>query len=539
MDETIDETIDETNEYDKNIKQTLKTVNNLFDKYKNDEYMLQRIYNHINVNLPNTLLNEMKNHEKKINLNTYLSEEQQIFIQVFLNKHNYYYLQNNNFYYEYDGINYYIVKEDEILHKLLSTISRERVLLKWKHKTKGNIIKQIKERNLFNTTPESDTIQNVLNSLYPYFFKSKNLAKYFLTIIGDNIFKKNNDLLFLVTNKMRQFLDELDIMSLNLIGINNITNRFITKYHENHSFSNCRLININENFKNDYWIELLNKIGLNLLCVACHYSNRNMNSDNFLNTNCDAEEINYVNSLKNIKQINLVEKFMNDFIEITTEDYFIEWKNLHFIWKQFLFINEFPNVIYLNSLKNILKGFFKYDENKDCFIGITSKYLPICRDFIEFWNETIVVLDEYKINENQNDNKYEDELEIDEIVSLFKNWNKNKYNLTEENIIKILKHFFNVEIIENKYILNIFSKSWNKKDDIMKSISFIKNEIKLNNSSYMVCFDDLYNYYQKYCKLYSLKNVVSKRYFEKFLYYKFNEYVIYEKFIKISWVNIS
>ena len=32
-----------------------------------------------------------------------------------------------------------IVKEDDIIHKLLSSISKDRVLMQWKHKTKLNI----------------------------------------------------------------------------------------------------------------------------------------------------------------------------------------------------------------------------------------------------------------------------------------------------------------------------------------------------------------------------------------------------------------
>ena len=69
-------------------KQTdsLSMVEKLYEKYKDNDYMLQRIYNHVNVYLPNTLENESKNHEKRQNLNTYLSEEQQIFMQVFLSK---------------------------------------------------------------------------------------------------------------------------------------------------------------------------------------------------------------------------------------------------------------------------------------------------------------------------------------------------------------------------------------------------------------------------------------------------------------------
>jgi hypothetical protein len=48
-----------------------ETLKGLLIKYKDDEYMTQRIYNHIVNYLPNTLDNEMKNHEKRIIRNNY------------------------------------------------------------------------------------------------------------------------------------------------------------------------------------------------------------------------------------------------------------------------------------------------------------------------------------------------------------------------------------------------------------------------------------------------------------------------------------
>jgi len=506
----------------------LSTVEKLYEKYKDNDYMLQRIYNHVHVYLPNTLQNESKNHEKRQNLNTYLSEEQQIFIQVFLSKNNYYYLSNNSFYYEYNGKDYFIVKEDEIIHKLLSTISKDRILLQWKHKTKANIIKQIKERNLFTSTPETDTIQNILNALYPTFFLSKNTAKYFLTIIGDNILKKNSDITFIVSPKMRQFLDELDSVAMSSIGNGNIAFKFVTKYHENHSFNNCRLIKINENFSNEYWRDLLKKIGLNLLCVAAHYSNRHQNSDNFINTRSDEDLTNYVYTLKNTTQDGLVDKFIDNYIEKTSDDFKIEWKNLHFIWKQFLSNNNLPNVIFSNILKGYLKNKFQFHEDSDSFIGITSKYLPVYKDFIQFWNTTIT---------NSTCPDFENELEIDEISSLFKQWSKSKNVLSEENIIKVLKHFFIAEIVEDKYVLNVISTIWNKSNDIENSIPYIKDELSKNHKLTLISFDDLYNYYQNYCTVNSLKFIISKRYFEKYLYFKFTEFIVYDKFIKIEWIS--
>ena len=468
--------------------------------------MLQRINNHILIYLPNTLEHESKNHEKRQNMFSYLSEEQQIFMQVFLSKNNYYYLPNNCFYYEYNGQDYYIVKEDDIIHQLLSTISKDRILLQWKHKTKFNIIKQIKERNLFTSIPETDTIQNILNIFYPYIFASKNTAKYFLTILGDNILKKNSDLIFMVTPKMRQLLDELDAVAMSSIGNGNIAFKFVTKYHANHSFANCRLIKTNDNHSNEYWRGILKKSGLNLICVATHYSNRYQNSDNFLNNHSDEELIKYAYTIKNTTAHELMERFAGVCFEFTTEDFKIEWKNIHFIWKQFLSANDLPTVIFSAVLKNYFLDMpnVKYDEPSDTFIGLTSKYLPVYKDFIQFWNTTIV---------SSISPEFENELEIDEISSLFKQWSKNKNGLSEENIIKILKHFFSSDILEDKYVLNMVSNIWNKPNDINNSIGYIKEQIKEHHKLALIGFDDLYQYYQTFCNNNSLNFIVSKRYF--------------------------
>lgn len=519
----------------------------LFKKYENVDYMLQRINNHIINYLPNTLDSELKNYEKRQNRNTYLTNEQQIFIQVFLSKNQYFYLQSNNFFYEYNGKNYLIVKEDDIIHNLLSNISKDRVLLQWKHKTKINIIKQIKERSLFNSIPETDTIQNVLNLLYPTIFSSKNTAKYFLTIIGDNIFKKNTNLIFLVSQQMKKLLNELDYIAFASIGYNNTTHNFMTKYHENHSYENCRLIKINENYSNDVWRDILKKIGLDLLCVGAHYSKRYENSDKFIENKSDEELKNYTYYLKYSNPAMIVSEFKNKYIIETLMDthILIEWKNLHFIWKQFLSNSNLPNVIYSSSLKNIFKDFYEYVEETDSFIGITSKYLPIQSDFIQFWENTISIVN------NEDDLLFGIELEIDEICYLFKMWSKNpsEYlikndkitcmtngNITEENVLKILTHFFpNIEIIENKYILNVTCNLWDKNNDINKSFEYIKEQIKNDIKLALISFDDAYNYYYKYCNINSLKYIVSKRYFEKYLYFKLTDYIVYDKFIETNW----
>ena len=515
----------------------IDTLNELLKKYENNDYMIQRIKNHVVNYLPNTLDNELTNYEKRLNRNNFLTNEQQIFIQVFLSKNQYFYLPNNNFFYEYNGKNYLIVKEDDIIHKLLSGISKDRVLLQWKYKTKLNIIKQIRERSLFNSIPETDTIQNVLNVLYPSVFSSKNSAKYFLTILGDNIFKKNTHLIFLINPQMKRILFELDSIAHDSIGYNNTTFNFMTKYHENHSYDNCRLIKINDNFSNVVWREILKKIGLDLLCVATHYSKRYENSDKFIDNKSDEELKNYAYYLKYSKPNEIVNEFRSKYIVETHNDNKMEWKNIHFVWKQFLSKYSLPNVIYSNTLKNIIKETYIYDEQTDSFIGITSKYLPVHIDFIKFWENTIVTC------YSDVDTLFDSELEIDELSSLFKLWAKQTNeplmtngNISEENILKILKHFFpNVEIIEDKFVLNVSSLLWDKMSDIQKSFEFIKEQIISQHNSSLVSFDDVYNYYYKYCSQNIIKTIVSKRYFEKYLYYKIPNHIVYETFIETSW----
>ena len=85
--------------------------------------MLQRVNNHILHYLPNTLTNEWTNYEKRADRQNFLTNEQQVFIQVFLGKNQYFYLPNNSCFYEYNGKQYTILKEDDIIHKIFSNIS--------------------------------------------------------------------------------------------------------------------------------------------------------------------------------------------------------------------------------------------------------------------------------------------------------------------------------------------------------------------------------------------------------------------------------
>ena len=237
------------------------------------EWLINRLQIHI-TNMPALLDSEYKKHEERVARMNELTVEHDNFHKVFLSKHQYYYMPYNNLYYEYDGKTYEIVKDDDIHHRLLSTITDEGKLISWKHKTKMNMIKTIKERSLLKSVPETYTIQTVLGFLNTI-FETKSETKYFLTVIGDCILKKNQtNLLFFVNSNTKKLVSFIDSIAYVTTG-NTIINNFISKHHETHNLMSYRLIKTNNNvISSEILNEILNKIGIDLLFVASLYSDR-------------------------------------------------------------------------------------------------------------------------------------------------------------------------------------------------------------------------------------------------------------------------
>jgi hypothetical protein len=499
----------------------MENIEKLKEKYKNNEYMLKRLEYHLDKILPATLENELKNLELRKERNKYLLEEQQIFIQIFLSKHNYFYLSNSSTFYQYNELQYKQVKEDDILHQLLSSISKEKILMDWKHKTKFQILKQIKERNLFQSIPETGTIQRVINMIYPSLFQDKVQAKYFLTVLGDNILKKNGDLFFLINPKVKRFLHELDVVSLNTIGQHNITSNIVTKYHDSYSFDKCRLLNISTTIGTE-----MPQVNLDMLCVAAYYSfNRYGNSEKMIQTGMTDELKEYTLFLKTTSPTNIIDEFLKYSIEKTEveSNINISWKNMHFIWKLYLSQFGFPNMFYSNTLKNILKERISFDELSDSFYNITSRFLPQVSEFISFWDKNILI-------------KESVDLELDELCDLFKK-NSGK-NLGEQELVKLISHFYPLlEIIDGKYIANIACSLWDKSGDIGLSLFSLKEHYKLLNHSSFILVEDAYNFYLKYCRKNKREFIVNKRYFEKYIHHELGEYIEFDKFISSKWVS--
>ena len=512
-------------------------INQLKIKYKDNSYMLNRLETHL-LNLPNTLEQENKRYDERVSRFNELTLEQDNFHKVFLSKHQYFYMPYNNIYYEYDGKTYRIVKDDDIHHNLLSTITDEGKLIQWKHKTKLTIIKHIKERSLLKSTPETYTIQNVLGFLQTI-FQTKSEAKYFLTVIGDCILKKNTDnLLYFVSSNAKKLITMIDSICYVTTG-NSIMSNFITKYHDTHKISSYRLIKINDASNSFSVKDVLNNIGIDLLCVATHYSERYTNADNYLKTKTDDTYAQYFvhNSVEKI-----IDDFVSQCIETVNTESNINWKNMHYIWKLYLTSINIPNMIYSNQLQTILSGKLEnINENGNIiFTHVTSKYLPNVSSFLSFWDKHIVVT---------SDNNVDDEYEIDEIATLYKNFEQKGYNevrqISDANMIKMICHYFSpqVEVIDNKYITNIRCNLWSKQDDIMEFLNSYKSSLMITETSELISFDDLYNGYKTFFKAKGVIDqkgypIVSKQFFEKFLTNQLSEFIHFEKFVSSEWFQI-
>ena len=160
-----------------NLSNSIKQLQTLDKLYANDTFMHDKLHSYIKNNLPN-IMNNIKNlNNERISRNNELNLEFNTFIGKYLNENKYFYVSAAEKFYIYDGVNYKVTNEDSILHHILTTITKERNLLAWKYKTKVTLMKTIKENSLFDNVPESVTIQNVINALYPTIFPTKYAAK--------------------------------------------------------------------------------------------------------------------------------------------------------------------------------------------------------------------------------------------------------------------------------------------------------------------------------------------------------------------------
>ena len=332
-------------------------------------------------------------------------------------------------------------------------------------------------------------------------------------------------------------LNEINCSAINFLGVQNIINNFKFKYYD-HVYENCRILNINIGVDNKLLMSenAIMKYMLDLLIVACHYSNRYKNSDEYLKKELETDEYN-----DEIRQINYMkyknkDDIVNDFIKnviINRTDAYIDNDNMIYLWKKYIKSIKIPNILFNETLKDTLNKYLKYDDSKKVYTNVTSRGLPKISTFLSFWNKTI------------NDTEHYVEYEISEIKKLFIMWLKQNslsvFKISEELILNILNHFKNELIIEdNKFVLNIKCSLWNKELEIQETIVNFKKmilEMQYESNELMdtQTIHNIYNYYIAKSKYVKDKIIISKRYFEKYTELFLEGFIGKDGFIKSIW----
>jgi hypothetical protein len=600
----------------------IEIIRGLYQKYTDDEYLISKLATHIKTALPSMIQQKCDERNMREERRKTLEETSDEFIREFINSSAYYYNPNIDLFFVYQHNTYKIINEDEIEHDIRTTITDQQnpELSIWKYKIKNSIIKKIKERDLLSSIPESETIQRILNALTPFIFKNKDSAKYFLTIIGDILLRKNTNTYF-IPSKTKHFINELSEESYALFGTPNMMNHIKFKFYE-HKYEECRIIDVVENIisfpfythnegikiglshsiSSSSLSSLSNMVSssgistpkspstsghsggsniiqkqsmLDLFCVAAHYSTRFNSADLFIEKHCKDHAIRqHAFYLKNNTDDDIMTKFISTTMEpCQNASARITWKNMLYLWKLFVEEEKIPNVFFTNVLKKHLMKRFEWiceplqmneqtltaptdaqDTQQEVFLNVTSKHLPLVGKFMSFWNENITC------------NHTEIELEIDELSTLFLNYGnvyhgnqKNVQTITDQTILGFIRHFLpDICIEEDKYLMNIGCKLWDKKQEILacieefkkmhtgtangngneNSITSLKGKHKnkdavvvttlpTTTSTTLPISFPVHTIYDFYCKWgYKCnKMVVSKRYFEKFFIDNYNEYL--------------
>lgn len=549
-------TVTKATNNDRLVESSSAIIESLYEKYADDLYITSKISHYISQQLPNLLENVKQMREKNIQRVEDHTAEQERFITTYLNNNRYYYLSISEMFFSYDGERYIQTTEDDILHHIVSSISEDRnpMLMNWKHKTKVSVLRKIKDHTLLKTIPESFTIQRVLQLLQPYVCASKSEAKYFLTIIGDNILKKHCGKIHYIPSNMKDFLQDLNQVSLDIFHVQCI-HTFKYKYHEKHleTIQDCRIVPCSKLCNVDFISSPnLKQSWLDILCVAVHYSHKYENSDEYsLERNLDPDFQLFVFPLKQntsdqiIKQFtqeNILNYSENVFSQVSLissspqeetfllgqsqddakEDSTLTWKDIQYLWKEYLKNHHYPPNLFHNIFRKTLVDLYarEYDSELDVFRSLGSSQLPLIQKFLKFWKETTF-----------DEESGFSELEIEEVASLFRQWLntnysvssklKQKYWLKESKILDILTYFHpELEIKEQKYIMNVSNILWSKELDIENAINAWKENNTNVNENTSFCLHELYGYY---CKFYrsqtasSKYNLVSKSYFQKYV----------------------
>ena len=561
-----------------------------------NEHILERIHAYVKTQLPQSIKNYQAAHTERETRKKSLELLADEITETFLNKTKYFYCPASELYFTYNNqVRYSVIHEDEIHHRILSftssapstfgasadsvtisapvseasgaegtsasltvasyggaisgaSISGASISGSIKYRIKTRIIKSIQARDILSSIPESRTIQNVIGLLYPVLFRTRDHAKYFLTILGDVLLKKSAPLIYFIPSATKEFIKDLGGECYGLFGSgsNTFAGAFKFKYYE-HQYKDCRIVDIHAPVSTassshastsgshrpavlrlSHMPELKSST-IDLFCVAAHYSHRFGSADGFLEHHCKTPEVaTHAWFFRERTEQQIINEFVDHSTEPSSSENGITISNMLYLWKLYLADFRLPSMIFAATLRSKLAD-YAASAAPDIFPNRTSRYLPIVSQFRRFWGEQCFI------------NDAEIELEIDELSTLF-----NEYAGTtgcavtgaasDSTLLGILRHFYpDVVIEDDKYILNVGCLLWDKKAEINEYLDQFKNQCVTHNHSFPQPLYNAYEYYCGKCYLVAKRHIISKRYFEKYFVDEYAEYLDENGMITIKW----
>ena len=421
----------------------------LREKYKDHPYMKQKLEEYI-LHLPRlmqTVEDEYNKKQQKRKEHTIKCEE---FKQNFLSKYSFFYIPQTEIYFEYTD-HYYRVSEDSIVQLICSSL--EKVILSSKTKLVYSLLKKIKESLFIQCT--NVFVAKKVRSILPF---SKDYSTYFLTILGDFILSKKENLVYFLDTSFKPLLKL--IHQAFCMFLHRPLDLFKHKYHD-HGYDVCRII------PGTYKETVIEPFSL--IVAACTYSSQHGSAEGYLATT----KLPGVLILKEHTSDQLIHLFLSSYTKSDTTS--ISYKDIYFLWKTFLKKKSLPFVISQQNFRLMLQHNMICEG--DICPNLSSTMNTSHLKFKHFWDKYMISDEDYCY-------------EVQEIMELFQ---------SQGNHVRLedIKEVLALDGIEGDHILNYKCTLWDKNMDIDMSL------------------EDNYDSYVNYTNIHH-KKCVKKEYFDDY-----------------------
>ena len=512
----------------------------LAEKYAGNQRMEARLLDHVTRVLPAALADQDIQHTRRTKRLAALANNSESFMARYAESTGIYYTPHNELFFKYDGVHYAPCSEDNIQHDILTKIGADCRLRPWKHRIKNTLMRRLRERTPLQHIPESATIRSVVSCLHPTVFMRRDRAKYFLTVVGDSLLSKSDNLTYVASPQLKQLVGEIGVQAHAHFGISGALQNVKYKFYE-HPFATSRLLTHPRTMgppQHNIAAGICRHI-VDFLCVAAHYSSRYGSADEFLRANCDMDVRRHALYLADATPEGIVAQFTQRFVRQRTGAR-MSSRDMTFVWKKFLDTIAVPNVVFHGSLHAMLRGLLKYDEEQDVYIDVTSSLVSTAALFTQFWGKDIIP-------------EEDGELDIKEIRSLFGAWCAAAESGQTEAaaevdpgdnalLLDLIRHFHpDVTVEDDKYVIGVASRAWPKHSEVTESLSAYRDRCgsriaQAGEPGPVLSIDAAYRAYTEGAAVRGAL-VVSKRYFERVALATLGDLVDTDGLIDQAWLD--